>query len=259
MKRLAVRKEGGFTLVELLVCMVIIAVLSAAALAGFNMAKQKSMSVTSSKNLKQCVTAIQQFAAEEHHFPEGEDQDGSSGGGAWAWQIRDYIGDSSIDTWPSEVVLNPRHGPAEKIGIFQRPEDERKKLVHYAVSLVVCPEVSGQDQPATGNNRKMQGVRQTDVTNPSTTILMGDAPLKQPEDPASGCSPYWPSLRAETMEGNPEQAVDENMLKKDVDFWLGERAQFAFVDGSIRSLKAEEVTRRNFQLDPDHLQDAPTN
>ena len=250
---------SGFTLVELLVCMVIIAVLSAAGLAGFNMAKQKSLSIASAKNLSQCVVAIQTYAAEEHHYPEGEDQDGSSGGGSWAWQVRENIGgDTSIDMWPSQVVLNPRHGSVEKLGIYQRPEDERKKLVHYAVSLVVCPEISGQDQGNTGGNRVNLAVRQTDVANPATTILLGDAPLKQPEDPASGCSPYWPSLRAADMEGDPDKPVDENVIKKDVDFWLGDKAQFAFVDGSIRTLKPEEVLRRFFQLDPDHLQDAPT-
>ena len=245
------RPRHGFTLVELLVVMTIIAILSAAGFAGMAVAKRHSTSVTSAQNLRQCAAAIQEYALENKHYPEGEDEDGSSGGGSWAWQIREYLGgDSGIEAWPNPLVLNPRHG---NVGIYERPEAERRKLVHYAASLVVCPQISATEVERGSGTQESRIVRPSDVVNPATTFLLGDAPLLTSEDPASGCSPYWPDLRAETLTGSPDQVVDENVLKKNVDFWLGKKAQFLCVDGSVHNLRPEEVTRRFFQLDPDNL------
>ncbi len=245
------RLQLGFTLVELLVVMTIIAVLSAAGFAGMAVAKRHSTSVTSAQNLRQCAAAIQDYALENKHYPEGEDEDGSSGGGSWAWQIREYLGgESGIEAWPNPLVLNPRHGT---FGIYERPEAERRKLVHYAASLVVCPQVTATEAERGDGTQESRIVRPSDVVNPATTFLLGDAPLLTSEDPASGCLPSWPDLRPETLLGTPDQVVDENVLKKNVDFWLGKKAQFVCVDGSVLNLRPEEVIRRFFQLDPDNL------
>jgi prepilin-type N-terminal cleavage/methylation domain-containing protein len=239
------RPAAAFTLIELLVVMTIIAVLSAGLFAGIAGVRRQGQAAAASKNLKQLASAFQEFALEKKRYPEAIDQDESSGGGTWAWQIRDYLGiNADINTWPPALVLAPRHG--DDRSIMNRSENERRNLVHYAASLVVCPEVQG----GSNTGKRLPYVRITDVMNPSTTALLGDAPLRTPDDPASGSSPAWRGLTAEAMKGDPNQPVPAAQLQGEMDFWLSNKALVLFVDGRVDKLRTEDITKRMFQLDP---------
>jgi len=232
MHRLAAR---GFTLTELLVTIVIIVTLASLSVFGVSSIRRNANAATASASLRQNAVAIQGYVADKGRFPEAWDFRGGSGGGSWSWQIRDYLNYQSTESWPASPLLHPRHGTK---GLEKIKGWDRERLHHFSASAVVFQDVSDT-----------KGfTRSVNVTNPNSTIMLGDAPLLRSREPASGCDAGWWSLRDHAVKGNPGSPVNRAALNSSVEFWINGKAQFLFVDGHVEELAPEQVLRKHFQL-----------
>ena len=230
-----IRARAGFTLTELLVTIVIIAGLAVAGFVGFSSMRKSAHAATAAGSLRQNAVAIQSFVADKGRYPEAWDFRGGSGGGSWSWQIRENLGFQSLESWPADPLLHPRHG---KKGLDEIRGWNRERLHHFSASAVVFQDV----------NDTKGFTRSTVVANPATTIMLGDAPLIRKNEPASGCDAgYW-SLRDNAVKGNPNSPVDQAAVKASVDFWMKGKAHFLFADGHVEVLAPDQVLRKHFQL-----------
>jgi prepilin-type N-terminal cleavage/methylation domain-containing protein/prepilin-type processing-associated H-X9-DG protein len=233
-------QPGGFTLTEMLVTITIIVVLAVLSMVGIRSIRQKAWEATASANLRQNGVAIHGYLADKGRYPEGWDFGGGSGGGSWSWQIREYLGFSNEESWPADAVLHPRHG---RRGIDDLTGSARQNIHHFAASAIVL-----QDVDETNTDSTKTYIRAGQVSDPTATIMLGDAPLKRPMDTAGGCHAAWWSLRFAAIKGNPNDPVDEAALLKSVEFWMNGRAQFLFVDGHVEALAPKEIKKKHFQL-----------
>jgi prepilin-type N-terminal cleavage/methylation domain-containing protein/prepilin-type processing-associated H-X9-DG protein len=233
----ASRANAGFTLIEVLVTITIIVALAVAAVVGFRSMRQSAHAATAAASLRQNAVAIQSFVAEKGRYPEAWDFRGGSGGGSWSWQIREHLGYQSVESWPADPLLHPRHGDR---GIDALKGWDRERLHHFSASAVLFQDV----------NDSKSFVRSATVNNPAMIIMLGDAPLIRAGQPASGCNAgYW-SLRDNAVKGNPNSPVDQAALKASVEFWAKGKAQFLFADGHVESLGPQQVLRKHFQIQP---------
>lgn len=207
---------------------------------GIRSIRQSAWAATSSSNLRQNATAIHGYLADKGRYPEAWDFGGGSGGGSWSWQVRDYLGYQDARSWPADCVLHPRHG---KKGIFEKSDSSRQSIHHYAGSAIVLQDVDESNPTGTKTY-----IKATQVGNPSSVILLGDAPLKQARGAASSCHAAWWSMRFAAVTGRPNDPVDQTAVKSSVEFWIKGKAHFLFVDGHIEVLAPKEVLRRHFQL-----------
>jgi prepilin-type N-terminal cleavage/methylation domain-containing protein/prepilin-type processing-associated H-X9-DG protein len=235
-----VRLSRGFTLTEILVTIVIIVVLAIFSVFGIRTLRQKAWAANASSYLRQNGTAIHGYVADKGRFPEAWDFGGGSGGGSWSWQIRDYLGYSNPESWPVETILHPRHG---RKGIDELPDNARENIHHFAASAIVLQDV---DETKTDGNKTY--IRPGQVSVPSATIMLGDAPLKKPFLPSGGCHAAWWSLRFAAIKGSPSEPVDQNAVMNSVEFWFNGKAHFLFVDGHVDALAPGQVLRKHFQL-----------
>jgi prepilin-type N-terminal cleavage/methylation domain-containing protein/prepilin-type processing-associated H-X9-DG protein len=227
--------KRGFTLTELLVTIAMIATLVTLSVMGVSAIRRNAHAATAASSLRQNAVAVQGYVADKGRFPEAWDFRGGSGGGSWSWQIRDYLDYQSVDSWPASPLLHPRHGTK---GLDKIKGWDRERLHHFSASAVVFQDVNDTK----GFNRSVN------VTNPGTTVMLGDAPLIRPKEPSSGCDAGWWSLRENAVKGNPASPVDRAALNNSVEFWINGKAHFLFVDGHVEVLAPEQVLRKHFQL-----------
>jgi prepilin-type processing-associated H-X9-DG protein len=217
------------------VVIAITAVLGGLSMVGIRSFRQKAMAATASSSLRQNAIAIQGYLGDKGRYPEAWDFRGGSGGGSWAWQIRDYLGFDGESSWPAGSLLHPRHGSK---GIDGVRGWDRENLHHFAASAVLFQDV---------NDTKTY-VRAVKVNNPTTVVMLGDAPLKREGTPSSGCHAAWWSLRDGTVNGTPNTPVGQSTLIDSVDFWMSGKAHFLFADGHVEALAPTQVLRKHFQL-----------
>lgn len=225
----------GFTLTELLVTIVIIATLASLSVFGVGSIRRNAHAATAVTSLRQNAVAVQAYVTEKGRYPEAWDFRGGSGGGSWSWQIRDHFNYQSLESWPASPLLHPRHGTK---GLEKIKGWDRERLHHFSASAVVFQDV----------NDTKGFTQATKVSNPASTIMLGDAPLLQAKQPASGCDAAWWSLRDNAVKGNPSSPVDRAALNGSVEFWMKGKAHFLFVDGHVEVLAPEQVLRKHFQL-----------
>lgn len=228
----------GFTLVELLVVVTIIIVLAAISVVSIRAARTSAWAGISTSNLRQCAVAIQGYAGDKGHFPECFD---FAGGGPWSWQIRDYLGYTTLRNWPVDPVLHPRHG---KTGMDRIPNSARPDIHHFTASAIAMRDVD-ESNPSNSSSYTRPSV----IRSPETLILIGDAPLKNAaRSPASGSHAAWWSLRFGVVEGNPEDVIAESVVRRSMDFWYRGRAHFLFADGHVEALAPTGIKKRHFQF-----------
>lgn len=225
----------GFSLTELLVVVLIIAVLGTLSVIGIRSFRQKAHAAVAASSLRQNAVAIQGYVSEKGRYPEAWDFRGGSGGGSWSWQIRDHLGYESLEAWPASPLLHPRHGTQ---GLDAIRGWDRERLHHFSSSAVLFQDV----------NETKTFVRPGQVRNPETMIMLGDAPLIRENVPSSGCHAAWWSLRDNAVKGDRNLPVNDAALRASVDFWMKGKAHFLFADGHVEVLAPGEVLRKHFQL-----------
>ena len=101
--------KAGFTLIEMMIVLVVIAVLAAILLPVFLRVREKARCTTCQSNLKQIAVAMQQYVQEsDGHYPVMEHvQDGKTI--YWNDAITPYVKDGAIFRCPTRQQANPEN------------------------------------------------------------------------------------------------------------------------------------------------------
>jgi prepilin-type N-terminal cleavage/methylation domain-containing protein/prepilin-type processing-associated H-X9-DG protein len=218
----------GFSLIEILVVIAIIAVLAGLGLSFLGRTAESGRRAADLANLRQLATACQAFAAENGRFPDGA----SVAGKVWDVQILPYLG-ASNPVANNQVGLTDAGGA--NVGVFGGSWD---KVERPAGTFKRSFAIAGWIAKANGTFTQWG----------ATWPLHSGAPLLAIKRPASYVL-LVPTGRA--------FANAENLLGKvgyGTATWPGEDAAdwpyegkgpFAFCDGSVRVLSRDEVPDRN--------------
>ncbi|MCX7825611.1 MAG: prepilin-type N-terminal cleavage/methylation domain-containing protein [Verrucomicrobiae bacterium] len=98
--------RGGFTLVELLAGIMIMAVLASLLFVGISGVRESGNRVKCINNLRQLAMAVTQFARDNDVFPDRDRWLATDAGrGARTGQLYKYLGDAKLYACPSDTVL----------------------------------------------------------------------------------------------------------------------------------------------------------
>jgi prepilin-type N-terminal cleavage/methylation domain-containing protein len=129
-------KPGGFTLTELMVVIVIIAVLATLAFMGANRVKERATTVNCANNLRQIGLGLAAHQADFRRFP------GKNDGKAWDRTILPYLGyDGDADLKGNGPLTKRRWPQIEKAAAyFACPSDRKERSSdNYRRSYAIVP------------------------------------------------------------------------------------------------------------------------
>ncbi len=154
------RRVKGFTLMEILVVLAIIAILSAILLPVFARAREQGRITQCKSNLHQIGLAMQQYADDNGRYPfwltTGLPTAGySADGPGWAYRIFPYVGNLQLYRCPSK-------GPTDGVIEDVTPADGLKQLwsVHYTDYQM---------------NIYLSGLPSTQVKRPANMVMLRDS------------------------------------------------------------------------------------
>lgn len=205
-----IRRAAGFTLVELLVTIGIIAILASMLMPALSRAKLKANRIECINNIRQLGLSATLYAGDfEDEYPRRMTLTN-----AWMFALKPYYGNSSLTNNASSKEGNSR--------ILKCPQDRwlewRSFLIngwndYWAATL-----------PQAQYNEVMQwkykhGMKISSIKLPSETILFGEKRIGS----------YHVHMDFGQNKGNDKQEVNHNMHRTG--------SNFAFVDGSTRGLR----------------------
>ncbi|HLK58604.1 MAG TPA: DUF1559 domain-containing protein [Chthonomonadaceae bacterium] len=177
--------KGGFTLIEPLVVIAIIAILAAILFPVFAQARMAARKTVCMSNMKQIATAIRMYSDDyDGYFPRIQASDGN---GHWSviswWAVHFY--QQSLDAY-----IKMERGTTNKLNVWWDPSDPSKNMPYMWGSFV-------NNGLLTCNNTS-----EVSIEKPSETIysalrakawdvVTGTAPLPMPPPPAT--DPFWTS------------------------------------------------------------------
>lgn len=247
-------KYTGFTLIELIVVIALIALLTALLLPALDTARQHSETVICASNLKQLALTLSMYAQEDDTFPPGFDDitHGASmppGG---------YVGDASYDWqgwWWFHFLDDLMDSDAAAVNILKCPsrniaETGLKENIlrgNYGVNRSVCKNAAGSlPNEFVGTSLSSNGIRQ-----PSQTLLIADSGYALVSWRAATNDAAWHyenSLRDESfyvpgLTINEDRAFSDECEQDAIGGrHSGENVNIGFVDGHISKIKSDILT-----------------
>jgi len=203
-------KRRGFTLIEILVDVAIIALLAAFLFPVFSRARENARRASCQSNLKQIGLAFAQYTRDyDEHFPQAGDGSGTvTNFNAWAAALRPYIKSEQIFQCPSETTaFDPTYNTLGALNDY------------WANASIVI----------TGG---AAGISQSEMTAVALTVLNGDG--KGDVAAAASGTPLY-TMDYSTWNGYGSTAAEPPSRHL-------EGANYSFADGHVKWLKPGKVT-----------------
>lgn len=207
------RRAAGFTIIELLVAIAIIAILGGIGVSALGSSRERAAGATCAANLRQLGAAVQLYCVDHGGaFPRSYHSAGANREPGWVASIMPYLGESAD------------HAPAGKV--FRCPSDNNKDPSAGSYGLNVFFELTPDGDDYAGAPASWR--TSLCVTAPSRTILLAEV-----GGAAGGMAAdhfmchQWSSVGAA-----------KNALAHDRH---AGRANYLFVDGHVESLLVDET------------------
>ena len=228
-------RRGGFTLVELLVVVAIIALLVSILLPTLGRAKEQARIVSCMSNLRSLGLSFAFYSNENNDwYPAGAGYGGSQYSYTWDSILRPYYDNIGLIHCPSDKLVR------EYLTWMEEKDDDWCHPRSYAINMVVTwqgPSVWGDAngyflEPEHTWRWPGSVTQTTDVTDPSDTILLGEEWENQ----------YWTSYWVAGIHHHypgcgimPYKWDDHDNLYRDVTYYHRENdaANFLFCDGHV--------------------------
>jgi prepilin-type N-terminal cleavage/methylation domain-containing protein/prepilin-type processing-associated H-X9-DG protein len=221
--------QGGFTLVELLVVIGIIALLISILLPSLGRAREQAKQIQCLSNLRQLGNAfVMYFNENKNFFPKSAPTTGARGEDFIAWRTTSDLNDSSIAKYMG-TPINPM--------FFRCPTDPNYEQRSFQYSYVLnkrtsCISASSSNPPAAELATKI-----TDVRRPSEKMMLYEEDERTIDDghgnPDSGANLL--AIRHDGRKRYPDNGMTNNADRK---------GNIAFCDGHA------EYVERNFLHKP---------
>ena len=253
-------RARGFTLVELLVVVVIIATLAALAYTAANRAFLSARTTKDVSNLRQCGQSLYVYASDLGYFPMGYNW---SNGMSWT----DLVLKEQVGEDPKTTQLEMFHSPLLKQSI--PPTLNQRAVTHFAVNPYLMSD-SGPMDPQTGIPGPKWIIRPAQLTRPAEQFLLFGIPPQYATIaykaghsiawglrnmagggyPADGSVPQSPVAEAQRAIG-----LSADLMKADAPGTLPDfhrygsgKGQFMFADGHIESLAPTSVRQKHLAV-----------
>ena len=200
--------KGGFTLVEMLVVMAIIAILMAMLLPSISKAKAKANQTSCLNNMRQLNLAATMYASDhEEEYPARR-----SPTNAWPHKLKPYFVNWKIIACPSDRV--------GIVGLLADESDPKRSYLINGFNDYHKVNLSPAEYKTFQQHRYPHGMRVAAITRPTDTILFGEKRTGSHH------------VHMDTDQGNRGNDFEEIEHKRH-----GAGSNFAFADGSIRFVK----------------------
>ncbi|MGD7654674.1 MAG: type II secretion system protein [Verrucomicrobiales bacterium] len=246
------RRAKGFTLTELLVVILIIAVLSALGFFAITRARNAALTAADMTTLRNLGPALASAAADEGRYPfsyYNSGLDDFTSGSCWMDPVRVGMGlhYSSEDTYTYEDA-EPFISKRVNASIPSDPlSGKLRSMKHFAATEAVMPM-----HDAAAVNAGYLGVPLAGIKRPAELVLMVDAPAQNEDDVyQSSHSNLWAgpmrsrwyigqTWAAADNEDNRHVSIDSDKAESVIDFRNDGKAHVLFVDGHVESLRPSE-------------------
>jgi prepilin-type N-terminal cleavage/methylation domain-containing protein/prepilin-type processing-associated H-X9-DG protein len=211
-----IRRQSGFTLVELLVVIGIIAILMSMLMPAMSRAKQKANRISCVNNLRQLDMAAMMYAPDF----DGEYPRRANVTNAWMFALKSYYGNNHATNNTTSKEWNSR--------ILKCPTDRWLEWRSYLINGwndFWAANLSKQNYDKMMAHEYEHGMKMDSIKEPSETILFGEKRIGS----------YHVHMDFAQGKGNDKEELNQNMHKSGSGATSG-GSNYAFVDGSVRML-----------------------
>ncbi len=227
-------RPNGFTMVELLVVLAIIAVLSALAFPALNKVRATADRAASMSNLKQWASALLLAMAENNQEipyegtsqqPSWEDTATDGNESAWFNRLPPYAG---IEPLVELTTADQRASAIDRQSIFASPGADLSRSVNsgrpqfsYMINTLLYDSTGPSDSGS-------ELIRAMQIASPSRTIFMSETRVSPRDGPPDTTTP---ASQLALANGGPS----------DVSYRFNGRSNIVFLDGHVESLPSDEL------------------
>ena len=237
--QMKIQRRSGFTLVELLVVIGIIAILAGMLMPAMSRAKQKANRIACLNNIRQVGLSATLYAGDH----DGEYPRRLHLTNAWMFALKPYYGNTSLTNNATSKEGNSR--------ILKCPSDRWLEWRSYLINGFNDyweATLSPVDFQTVMNWKYKHGMKESNVKLPSETVLFGEKRIGS----------YHVHMDFGQGKGNHNMELNQNMHRSGGGRTSG-GSNYAFVDGSTRLLAyGKSVTPVNLWALTDFWRSAPT-
>lgn len=238
-----IQSRGGFTLVELMVVIVIVAVLSSLAFMMANRAKQAAKNASTLNNLREIGTGVAAWMSENGNFypPCWDNTKGSNR--SWAQTLDPYIHNEENFRDTNSKFIGPNKRIPVEVNQYSHP-------ITYSMNRAVCRDVT------TRGRTTISLIHATQVGRLADVILLADGCQNPSNLGQANASAYqvFASTGATGPRGEYSEPIQvgPDVDESSGDGWFrypGGKCHALMCDGSARAFAKGSINNRNIWID----------